>query len=245
MSNESGDPRPIDDRLFDRLVDGELDAGERRSLLATLDETPMGWRRCALAFLEAQAWRSDLSGAAARPAEAERAADRAAIGRSSSRSRLRRATAIVAAVLLSFAAGWLLRTEPRRSGQQAGPPSFPVTAVRESAGDTAEASGTEREGAGPAVPAAVRVAGVYKFEIDDHGQPRTVAVPVLEGPGIDTRWLLAQPPAIRASVVQALERRGHKVEAHRQLLSVNLKDGRKLILPVDEVDVRSANRVYQ
>jgi hypothetical protein len=68
---------------------------------------------------------------------------------------------------------------------------------------------------------------------------------VIEGPGIDTRWLLEQPPAIRASVVQALERRGHKVEAHRQLLTVNLKDGRKLILPVDEVDVRSANRVYQ
>ena len=49
-----------DDILFDRLVDGELSGGERRALLESLDARPQGWRRCALAFLEAQSWRKEL-----------------------------------------------------------------------------------------------------------------------------------------------------------------------------------------
>ena len=48
------DKFPIDDSMFDRLVDGELSPGERRQLLASLDNQPDGWRRCALSFLEAQ-----------------------------------------------------------------------------------------------------------------------------------------------------------------------------------------------
>src|SRR5262245_12670555 len=49
-----------DDILFDRLVDGELSSEERGRLLASLDDRPGGWRQCALAFLEAQSWRTDL-----------------------------------------------------------------------------------------------------------------------------------------------------------------------------------------
>ena len=37
-----------EDRLFDLLVDGELDEARRRELLAKLDHTPGGWRSCAL-----------------------------------------------------------------------------------------------------------------------------------------------------------------------------------------------------
>jgi anti-sigma factor RsiW len=42
---------------IDLLLDGELPAEERRALLLRLDATADGWKRCALAFLEAQAWR--------------------------------------------------------------------------------------------------------------------------------------------------------------------------------------------
>ena len=45
---------------MDRLVDGEVAEPERRALLSRLERMPDGWRRCALAFLEAQAWRSLL-----------------------------------------------------------------------------------------------------------------------------------------------------------------------------------------
>ena len=49
-----------DDLRFDRLVDDELSDTERRQLLASLDDEPGGWRCCALAFLEAQAWRQTM-----------------------------------------------------------------------------------------------------------------------------------------------------------------------------------------
>jgi hypothetical protein len=42
---------------LDRLVDGELDEHARSALIRALDGDPNGWKRCALAFLEAQAWR--------------------------------------------------------------------------------------------------------------------------------------------------------------------------------------------
>jgi hypothetical protein len=90
-----------------------------------------------------------------------------------------------------------------------------------------------------------RQVGTLTLEVEDHGQQRTLQVPIIEGPKIDRRWLLEQPPALRSSVVQALERRGYTVAAHRQLVSVSLKNGRKLILPVEEVDVRFAGRVFQ
>jgi hypothetical protein len=49
-----------DNLIFDRLADGELSSVERQELLSTLDSRPDGWRRCALAFLEAQAWRGEF-----------------------------------------------------------------------------------------------------------------------------------------------------------------------------------------
>lgn len=47
---------------LDRLVDGELTPDEYRALLQTIEMHPDGWRRCALAFLEAQAWGQELTG---------------------------------------------------------------------------------------------------------------------------------------------------------------------------------------
>jgi hypothetical protein len=53
--------------LIDRLVDGELPDAERRALLLRLEHEPDGWRRCALAFLEAQSWREAFAPLAAAP----------------------------------------------------------------------------------------------------------------------------------------------------------------------------------
>ena len=44
------------DRQIDRLVDGELSGDEYREVLMLVDEEEDGWRRCATAFLEAQAF---------------------------------------------------------------------------------------------------------------------------------------------------------------------------------------------
>jgi hypothetical protein len=246
MSDETRSPRPIDDRLFDRLADSELDAADRRELLSALDTFPDGWRRCALAFLEAQAWRSDLRATVDKSSPNPVRRGVSAPGAWSVAVRARRAAVLAAAVVIAFATGWLVHPggEDRRD-ENRGVSSSQAGGRHTGKQSPSDNRAADPDGPGPGIAPGVRLAGVLTLTVDDHGQPRTVQVPVMEGPGIDTRWLLEQPPAIRASVVQALERRGHKVEAHRQLLTVNLKDGRKLILPVDEVDVRSANRVYQ
>ena len=54
----------LDARELDCLVNGELSDQGYRNLLQKLDSTPEGWKRCALAFLEAQALRADLVGLA-------------------------------------------------------------------------------------------------------------------------------------------------------------------------------------
>src|SRR5690349_17727894 len=48
------------DNRIERLVDGELSAEDYRALLASLEDEPGGWKRCALAFLEDQALAAEM-----------------------------------------------------------------------------------------------------------------------------------------------------------------------------------------
>lgn len=65
--NMSGEQRALragvslSDEWLDRLVDDELSPEEYRELLRLIAQDPEGWKRCAQAFLEAQAWRKDLA----------------------------------------------------------------------------------------------------------------------------------------------------------------------------------------
>src|SRR5688500_12364420 len=65
----SGMGGTMDDQTqeLDLLADGELGDDRRRELLSRLDEQPDGWRRCAMAFLEAQDWRREMPRAAREP----------------------------------------------------------------------------------------------------------------------------------------------------------------------------------
>lgn len=93
-------------RLIDRLVDGALTASDRQALLTRLDAEPGGdgWRRCALAFLEAQAWREALGPVA-------RSALPVEVAPGGARRGFRRVArlAVAAGVLGAFALGWLAR----------------------------------------------------------------------------------------------------------------------------------------
>lgn len=256
MNRDLAGPETVDEKRLDLLVDGELDAAGRRELLRELDATPGGWRQCALAFLEAQAWRLDLraapdqpNGRIARPFGAVSEDRRLA-------HRLRHWSLLAASVVCAFAAGWTTRSKPA-------PPGAPdAVAVAPKPADqrqvTASAVAADTNVAGPSepdanettpvaekLPAGVQVTGILTLKFDDHGHEREMQLPVIDAAGIDLRQWLEQPSAFNAAAVQALERRGHKVESQRQLVTVNLKDGRKLLLPVDQVDVRFAHRVYQ
>src|SRR5262245_29020469 len=109
MTMESQPAQRIDPRLLDRLVDGELDVAGRRELLNALDEHPGGWRRCALAFLEAQALRSDLRGAVSGSFPVTGPAASVVAGPRSGNVRLAQAGMIAAALIVAFGAGWFVR----------------------------------------------------------------------------------------------------------------------------------------
>src|SRR3954453_22699968 len=100
-----------DDILFDRLVDGELSTAERRELLALLDKRPEGWRKCALAFLEAQAWKKDFQSLTAKPATRAAAASMIAPKANSQRTTIRAAQwlAVAAGFLIAFTFGAMQR----------------------------------------------------------------------------------------------------------------------------------------
>ena len=113
---------------IDRLVDGELSRVERRELLKRLESEPDGWRRCALAFLENQAFREGFKPVTkcvgwvseAQPTEKpDDAVGYAPPGRPavlklpSHRARGRLLTA--AAVLLAFTLGWAVKPKPTAS----------------------------------------------------------------------------------------------------------------------------------
>jgi hypothetical protein len=186
-----------DDRLIERLVDGELSEPERRALLARLDAAPDGWRRCALAFLEAQCWREALGPVAAPSVTVARPLRPA--GRPPAPARLRWLAATAAGMLAAFALGWSVR-----GGASAGSPPAPVA----------------QAGNPPAAPAAVGVASEA---------PRPASVT----PGPEP-----EPLPFSESVVRAWESRGYHVERGARLVSMELPDGRRLAVPVDEVRLR-------
>jgi hypothetical protein len=241
-----------DERLVDLLVDGELEASERRDLLHRLDSTPDGWRRCALAFLESQAWRqaigSEVLGVATAPASAGVAAVVASASKEKGRRGWTRAArsvlALAATILLAFGLGWLVR-EPGQIldgiARLTRAASHDVVSAGNPSSDAAKSPPSEQL----LPPTPIRFVGLLTWKVSEDGTEREVTVPIVEGDAIDEEWLLRQPPAIPESMVRELERRGHKVAANRQLLSIDLEDGRRAVLPVDQLEVRVAGRVYQ
>ena len=102
--------------LFDRLVDGELPERERQQLLASLDDREDGWRRCALAFLEAQSWGKQFS-SLMDESEKKTPIARAAHDVSTPKSYLLPWFAAAACLLIAFFLGRAIRQENRTDPQ--------------------------------------------------------------------------------------------------------------------------------
>lgn len=88
---------------------------------------------------------------------------------------------------------------------------------------------------GPGIPMPP-VVTVGRVQIGtNEGAPR---VPILAGPGIDEDWLRNQPPPITEHQRAMLEQQGFQVNRRRRLISARLADGRRVTVPVNQVQVR-------
>jgi hypothetical protein len=215
----------VDGRLLDRLVDGELAAGERAAVLAALDAEPDGWRRCAVAFLEAQAWRGALRG------ESHVNAVDAAADATVRPIRIARrggvAAGLAAAFVVAFLAGFLARGSSGNQSTSETPGHAPFAARTTQASPSPTATL-------PAPPPA-RPRGLLT---ESTGAESRVRLPLLTAGADSNSNTLRQPSALPEYVRRQLERQGYQVEGDRQVVSVALEDGRSVAVPVERLKYR-------
>lgn len=228
-----------DDRRWDRLVDGSLSEREYRAMLAALDEQPDGWRRCALAFLEAQAWGREMRQMRDSWATGEKTAQ-GGLQRTAAlaRQRWRAWASIAALVLAAFAAGWNLR-RPQ-------PATAPVPSVVENPAARSQPQ-VVRRGADKPVPSAVppdwpavhdpSLENVMLLVNAADGTTRQLEVPVFPHESQFADWLRQAGPGVPTEVEQALRQLGYRVQRDRRLAPVRAAGNRRVFVPVEQVEI--------
>jgi hypothetical protein len=220
-----------DDALeFDRLVDGELSADERRRLLSSLDDRPGGWRQCALAFLEAQSWREDLRQVVR---EGEVAASGAPVRTKpsdSSRSGSRiTALAIAAGVLVACTIGFVFR-DGKVAFRSAATGASEQIAERNEPSSAATLSGV--------TPDATSVDDALTLWVrDETGERRSLRVPLVDAGALDSKLGLEFQTGLPANVRHQLEQRGYEVQSKRRYAPLSLENGRQMIVPVEDTRI--------
>jgi hypothetical protein len=232
------DNQPLnEDILLDRLVDGELTGNERRQLLESFDKRPEGWRRCALAFLEAQSWREEM-GQVARGVASETNAPKSPASsvtpsRKSSWSSIATWLAMAASLLLAFGLGVMHRergesvasTSANPAGQVAMSPNSPLPPKSTSPSDA-----------------------VTFFVKDDGGRMQPVRVPLVDANTLDKELGMTFQTGVPDDVRNQLKDNGYAVKSKRQYAPLWLENGRPMILPVEDTNIvpvsNVSNKVY-
>lgn len=225
-----------EDILLDRLVDGELSAGERRQLLESFDKRPEGWRRCALAFLEAQSWREEMGqvarGLAYKADEPKSPASSGAPGRKSHWSSMATWLAMAACLLLAFGLG---RMQHERGRQIA---SFnrvdQIASVDPPSNSTSPGSVSKGD-------------AVTLFVQGDDGRRHPVRVPLVDANTLDRQLGVQFQSGLSDDVRNQLKNDGYAVHSKRQYAPIWFEEekGRPMILPVEDTKiVPVSNRVY-
>ena len=216
--------RPIDLSLetdlttaLDRLVAGNLTGVERRALLVKLESSPDGWRRCALAFLEDQAWRTALG----QPPVLEAMPIRA------KSIRRHRWPLVVGRYALAAGLIGLFALARFRQGVREAERSAPIEVTKHKPEKTKTPALPDLE---PGQPV-----GWVGLAQPDDGESPPRPVPILAATAANQQWLQAQPATIPDYVRAIWERRGYQVEENHRLVELGLQDGRPVGIPIDEV----------
>lgn len=232
-----------DAMLIDRLVDGELSGDERRHLLASLEAQPDGWRRCALAFVEAQTWRGAMGSLLrenAAPVEQKSlpivvenssSAEESSSRSESPRSHLATWFAVAASVVLAFGLG--RQSGAMRSASE--PASQQIASAPAVPNEKKDSPRLERATRGDAVTLVVN---------DRNGMPQRIEVPLVEGRQLGQAFGDV-PHWSSPELDRQLDERGLDLDARRRYAPIYFEQENKIVpmvVPVDDAVVRPANR---
>lgn len=219
-----------DDVLLDRLVDGELAGIERRQLLESLDKRPEGWRRCALAFLEAQSWREELGqvarGLGSVTKEHKSPASFVPSSMSSRWSTGAKWLALAASLMLAFELGW---RQHERGVPVAGEPSHVNNQVA-----SVPPPGTS------AAPHGAKASNALTFYVrDEAGKMQPVRVPLVDAGTLDDQFGVKFQPGMPDEMRDQLQDRGYNVQSKRQYapLWLEKENGRPMLVPVEDTKI--------
>ncbi|MDP6447226.1 MAG: hypothetical protein QGG36_01420 [Pirellulaceae bacterium] len=216
----------VDDRQIDRLVDGELDSQERRETILNLDRDDTGWRRCALAFLEDQAWRQDVPSADEGRVQPVVSGDPSDLPAMREQAPASRSWWLIAATLLAaFVAGVAARDVIPFNDERPGH----SVAIDEGAGT---AKHVDR-----IVPQDPGHQPEISFVVNGGGGPdREMRVPVLPREDVDPRWF--QSPDAPGSIRDLLRSVGHDLgRGERVWTRVQLEDGSQVAVPLEKWEI--------
>jgi hypothetical protein len=221
---------------LDRLVDGELNDTDRRETLLRLEREPEGWRLCALAFLEAQCWKQELGSITRMAPRAEREPDKTVVVRPASgfqpavwRRQLATVLTMGACFLIALALGMGLRGNMSRGGHGPNSEVTTTTNVFPLNRSATQSSGDQWE----LVPIVAD---------SPNGRRETVNIPAVHRDSLDERMLAEIPDVIPPEIRRSLEQAGHQIEEHRQVVPVQMNDGRRLMVPVNNVQIHFVGR---
>ncbi len=230
---------PVDEKTLDRLVDGELGREEYDAVLRSLDQAPGQWRRCALAFLESQAWQRDLGQMRRDTAIPSPAA--AVTRRPATSNRWPLLLAVAASFLVAFGLGLLIRpfspATPRGGGEQVAAESVPPDAPT---------GGAPRPSTQvPAIEPSMRSPSGNVMVMMDGGDgtgSHEVPVPVYDWSPQSEGMLSQTPTNIPSEVRRAVQAMGYDLRLNRQFIHGETADGRPALIPVEQVEIVPAGR---
>lgn len=281
---EQGTPQlHWDDPRFDLLVDGELSDPERRRFLEQLDAEPGGWKRCALAFLEAQCWQQEVKALCSQEAHLGgdegrcrttwgASAEQPVAGRRNRTRLSRRPTwyVTVAGVLVAFAVGMVVHavflpdtlriaapgpgadlavrdraSDPSAERAGKSPPTVTVVSQANASGPSqVAAAGTspseyvaETAGGSKMLQAASLDWELVGIPVSYDDRTESFLLPAQRSRQLEGDWPANLPHAMPAPVMRRLLDAGHQIRFQRQVLPIEMNDGRRLFVPVDDYQI--------
>jgi hypothetical protein len=216
-----------DDTVFDRLVDGELTTIERRRLLASLDDQPGGWRRCALAFLEAQCWSEGLDELLREPSASHSADEKVGVLPAATFRPNRRLgvvwMTVAAGLLAALTLGLIWRSGNPIAGNNLAPMDRTIAQVIPPPASQS--------------PGAASADALTLWVRDDTGNTRPLRVPLVDAGTLDQQLGLQFQSGLPGDVRSRLQDRGFDVQSKRRYAPLWLENGRPMIVPVEDTKI--------